>query len=213
MKKVCIDVNHANRVVAGKSLAFLWIPVVISGILGGNALAADAPHVHQQLESGKNVRVIDLGANGLDELSEAVKRLNAPPPAAPADTEIPTEPGTPADPTATSEPPLPDSNAATDSAPSNNEHPAWLTGKWGNEPGCAQKGTAGMMDIGPRQLKRFQLTCDIKAITLPKADEAMVIYDCRQQKNITQEAHVFKKIDVNNLLLDHVENIRRCGSP
>lgn len=217
MHKAFINVNPSTRA-ASRPLAWMLLHVVVISLFSGMTHAADAPAVHQQLESGKNVRVIDLGANGMNELSEAVKRLNAPPPTAtqptaPADNESPEAAASETD---NIENLAAGNSASVDATPSGNEHPAWLIGKWGSEPGCAQKSTAGgarLLEIADRRLTLSAQTCEIKAISHSQADETLVIYDCRQSKSTTQEAHVFKKIDATRLLLDNIGNFTRCGTP
>lgn len=218
------DAPHAKPVATLSAPAL--IAIVCTGIFSTNTLADDAPAVHQQLETGRNVRVIDLGAEGMNELSEAVKRLNAPPPAPPANDAAAAEEtgadgeagsadaGAPTSETAPPETPVdaPSSGGTV----AGGEHPAWLLGKWSNGTECAEKNAAAglrIIAVAPQQIRLAGQACDIKAASSPKPDEAVMIYLCRTARGTTQEAHVFRRADADTLLLDHVENFKRCPSP
>ncbi len=177
----------------------------------------EAPSPNVQLEAGKSVKLIDMGATKMSDLNEAFKTLNAPPPPPP-----PPETEKPADGTEATQDNAEGEGGASASADTNGEtgaeglanadHPAWLIAKWTTDGKCS--GASGeaprIIAFTVREATFARQHCTINAMSAPQADELVAIYRCELNGKTTQESHVFKNIDDRRMLLDNVEELMRC---
>jgi hypothetical protein len=190
--------------------------LIVSVVLAAQVYAEDeAPSPSVQLEAGKGVKLIDMGATKMEDLNDAFKKLNAPPPPPP-------EPEKPGDDTASQ----PDNAEGEGEAPAlaetkgetgaegvaNADHPAWLIAKWTTDGKCSggSVGAPRIIAFTVREANFAQQHCAITALSAPQADELVAIYRCKLNGKTTQESHVFKKIDDQRMLLDNVDELKRC---
>lgn len=181
----------------------------IASLLSPKAEAEDAPGY--QLEAGTNVRVIDIGSEGTDELANAVKALNEKkaPEAASTTTEDKQETGSITTPSILD---LPSVDNATPERETGKMHPEWLFGTWVINGSCEARTspTANTVVIARDTATFGKETCRATALSSSQEKQVVILYVCGDKATSKQRVHRFERVEEGALLLNGFDRAVKC---